>query len=122
MPDRPTFDLIAHLHRQHAFAERTFGPGLRDAALAAHVRKELDEVAEAADSGDSLRTAEEWVDVITLASEAALRRLEHAGRGNAAMALATLLAAKQAENEQRRWPDWRKADPGQPIEHDRSAE
>ena len=113
----PTFDLIAHLQAQHAFAARTFGPGLRDEALAAHIRKELVEVAEAT---DHLAAAEEWVDVIVLASEAALRRLEAAGYGNHAMALAAMLARKMEANRMRRWPDWRKAKPGQPIEHDRS--
>lgn len=119
MADTPTFDLIAHLQDQHAFAARTFGPGLRDEALAAHIRKELVEVAEAA---DHLAASEERIDVIILASEAALRRLEAAEHGNHAMALATLLAAKQAENERRRWGDWRKAAPGQPIEHIREGE
>jgi len=29
----PAFDLIAHLHRQRAFSERTFGPGARTATV-----------------------------------------------------------------------------------------
>ena len=110
-------DLIAHLQEQHAFAVHTFGPGLRDTALAAHVRKELVEVAEAA---DNVAAAEEWVDIMILASEAALRRLEAAGHGSPAMVLAALLADKAAANRERVWPDWRKVAPGQPIEHDRT--
>ena len=109
-------DLIDHLARQRRFALATFGPGLRDEALAAHVRKELAEVAEA---GDHPHAAEEWVDVVILASEAALRRLEAAGAPDPAAALAELLAGKMAANEARRWPDWRSVPPGAPVEHER---
>ncbi len=107
-------DLTAHLARQRAFALATFGPGLRDEALAAHIRKELVEVAEA---GDHAHAAEEWVDVVILASEAALRRLEASGAADPAAALAELLARKMAANEARRWPDWRELPPGAPVEH-----
>ena len=107
-------DLVAHLSRQRRFALETFGPGLRDAALAAHIRKELVEVAEATDHPHA---AEEWVDVVILASEAALRRLEAAGAEDPAAALAELLAQKMAANEARRWPDWRAVPPGAPVEH-----
>ena len=107
-------DLVAHLGRQRDFALQTFGPGLRDEALAAHIRKELVEVAEAADHPQA---AEEWIDVIILASEAALRRLEAAGEADPAAAMAELLARKMAANEARRWPDWRAVPPGAPVEH-----
>ena len=107
---------------QYCWAVRTFGPGLRDEALAAHIRKELVEVEQAAATGDSNLTAEEWMDVIILASEAAMRRLVDAGEEDPATALLETYHSKMKANEARVWPDWRKAKPGQPIEHDRSGE
>lgn len=99
------FDLVAHLHRQRAFSERTFGPGERTAGVLDHIRKELLELEQA--PGDLT----EWIDVVLLAFDGAWRA------GHAPEAIAQALEAKQAKNEARTWPDWRTAEPGKAIEH-----
>jgi hypothetical protein len=73
-----------------------------------HIRKELLEIE--ADPTD----LKEWIDVIILAFDGALR----AGYEPAEIAAAWLL--KQNENEKRDWPDWRTADPDKAIEHVRN--
>lgn len=107
-----SFDLHEHLHRQREFSERTFGPGERLAGVIDRIRKELVEVEKAAADGDP--TLPEWVDVIILALDGAWRS------GATPQAIAAAIADKQARNEARRWPDWRSADPGKAIEHDRA--
>lgn len=103
------FDLVAHLHRQRAFSERTFGPGARTAGVCDHIRKELREI-EAA-PGDT----EEWVDVILLALDGAWRS------GATPEQIAAALEAKQTKNEGREWPDWRTVPSDKAIEHVRPA-
>lgn len=106
-PWRPV-DFEAHLTRQRAWSEKTFGPGARLKGVVDHIRKELLEIeADPLDLG-------EWVDVIILAFDGAWR----AGWEPADIIAAIL--AKQAKNEARVWPDWRTADPDKAIEHDRS--
>lgn len=100
-----TFDLISHLHRQRAFSESTFGPEPRTTGLLDHLRKELHEIE--ADPTD----VEEWIDVVLLAFDGAWRS------GHSPEQIAAALAAKQAKNEAREWPDWRTADPTKGIEH-----
>ncbi len=102
------FDLIAHLERQRAFSERTFGPGARTKGVIDHIRKELAEIE--ADPTDIM----EWVDVIILAFDGAWRA------GWEPFDIADAILEKQIKNEQRVWPDWRTADPDKAIEHDRS--
>lgn len=104
------FDLIAHLRRQAAFSERTFGPGARVDGICDHIRKELVEVRQ---SGGSL---DEWVDVVILGLDGAWRS------GATPEQVVAAIEAKQAKNEARRWPDWRTADAGKAIEHDRTGE
>lgn len=106
----PSFDLVAHLRRQSAFSERTFGPGSRLAGVVDHIRKELCEVL---DSGGALA---EWVDVIILGMDGAWRS------GATPEQIVAAIEAKQTRNEGRTWPDWRTAPPGKAIEHDRSGE
>jgi hypothetical protein len=101
----PFFDLIAHLHRQRCWSERTFGPGGRDNGIIDHIRKELAEIE--ASPGD----LSEWVDVIILALDGAWRR------GFSPAEICAAIAAKQRKNELRQWPDWRTAEPGKAIEH-----
>lgn len=105
-----TFDLVAHLHRQREFSERTFGPGARTAGVLDHIRKELAEVE--ASPGD----VTEWVDLVILALDGAWRA------GHQPQAIVDALVAKQERNEGRTWPDWRTADPSKAIEHDRTGE
>ena len=103
--DVETFDLVAHLHRQREFSERTFGPGTRTAGVLDHIRKELNEIEAKPDD------VSEWVDVILLALDGAWRA------GFSPEQIAQAVAAKQARNESRKWPDWRTAEPGKAIEH-----
>ena len=103
-------DLVAHLRRQQAFSERTFGPGPRTRGVLDHIAKELAEIAEHPDD------LEEWIDVVLLALDGAWRA------GYTPEAIAAALTAKQAKNEERVWPDWRTAPPGQAIEHVRYQE
>lgn len=99
-----------HLAEQSAWSQATFGPGTRLQGVLAHLRSELDEVE--ADPAD----VSEWVDVIILALDGALRQ------GHAPQAIIDAYHAKQAKNRARRWPDWRQFSEDQPIEHDRSGE
>lgn len=113
-------DLEQHLLRQMAFSHATFGPGRRTKGVIDHIRKELAEV-EASDG-----SSHEWVDVVILALDGLTRQIAftNAGRVDAdavARAVCTLIRRKQTRNEERAWPDWRKADPDRAIEHDRTA-
>lgn len=104
---RPSWDLIAHLERQRDFSLRTFGPGTRAAGVVDHIRKELREI-----EAEPARLSE-WVDVVLLALDGAWRA------GHSPLAIAQGIAAKQAKNEQRAWPDWRSMPTDKAIEHDR---
>ena len=104
-----SFDLVAHLHRQRDFSERTFGPGARTTGVIDHIRKELSEIESQPDD------VSEWVDVILLALDGAWRA------GFSPEQIAEAIAAKQAKNEARQWPDWRTADPEKAIEHIKGA-
>lgn len=105
-----TFDLVAHLHRQRQFSLATFGPGARVAGVTDHIARELAEVR--ASGGD----LSEWVDVIILGLDGALRS------GASPEEIIAAIVAKQTRNEARQWPDWRTADPQAAIEHVRTAE
>ena len=102
------FDMVAHLYRQSKWSEQTFGPGDRTQGVIDHIRKELVEI-EAEPSDIS-----EWIDVVILAPDGALRA------GAAPEKIVAELVAKQTLNELRKWPDWRTVDPNKAIEHDRS--
>lgn len=104
------FDMLAHLARQRAWSEMTFGPGARTKGVVDHIRKELLEI-----EGDPTDLTE-WIDVVILALDGAWR----AG-GSPEQIIATMVA-KQTKNEGRVWPDWRTADPDKAIEHDRSGD
>ena len=103
------FDFRAHLHRQREWSERTFGPGERAQGIIDHIRKELREIE--ADPQDLC----EWIDVVILALDGAWRS------GATPDQIIDALAAKQAKNELRAWPDWRTADPSKAIEHIRES-
>jgi len=104
-----TFDLIAHLHRQRKFSERTFGPGTRLKGVVDHIRKELVEIESAPDD------VTEWIDVVLLALDGAWRA------GFSPEQIAQALDSKQTRNESRNWPDWRTAPEGKAVEHVRVA-
>jgi hypothetical protein len=103
-----TFDLVAHLYRQREFSARTFGPGDRAAGVVDHIRKELTEIE------DAPHDLSEWIDVVLLALDGAWRQ------GYTPERITEALAAKQAKNEARQWPDWRTAEPGKAIQHVRN--
>lgn len=109
MSSQQPFDLHAHLLRQRAFSESTFGPGPRAQGVIEHIRKELVEIE--AEPQDLY----EWIDVAILALDGAWRA------GFTPSEIINALVAKQASNEAREWPDWRTAPKDQPIEHVRSS-
>ncbi|MDC8456904.1 dATP/dGTP pyrophosphohydrolase domain-containing protein [Marinobacter sp. DS40M6] len=100
-----TYDLIKHLHRQKAFSERTFGPGVRTRGLLDHISKEVTEVYK------NPSDVTEWIDIVLLALDGAWRA------GHTPEQIAAALEAKQSKNESRTWPDWRQSSPNQAIEH-----
>lgn len=105
-PGFPRFAVdAAHLARQRHFSVKTFGPGERTKGVVEHIRSELDEIL--ADPAD----VSEWVDVIILAFDGALRQ------GHEPQAILDALLAKQSRNESRVWPDWRERSEDEPIEH-----
>lgn len=101
-------NLIKHLHRQHRFSVRTFGPGPRVQGVCNHIRKEIKEVLRKPDD------ISEWIDIAILAFDGALRQ------GFTPQQIAAALEAKQTKNEGRTWPDWRTVPEGQAIEHVRT--
>lgn len=113
-PQAVGFDLIAHLNRQIAFSETAFGPGDRTLGVCDHLRKEIVEVEDAHAAGEP--TLPEWVDIVILGLDGAWRS------GATAEEIVAAIAAKQAKNEGRTWPDWRTANPDAAIEHDRTAD
>lgn len=102
-----TMDLIDHIRRQREWSLRTFGPEPRPAGIIDHIRKELIEIEQ------SPNDVMEWVDVVILAIDGAWRA------GFRPETIAGAIVAKQARNEQRKWPDWRTADTNVAIEHER---
>lgn len=95
----------AYLDHQRSWSTEAFGPGGRPLGVIDHIEKELGEVRDdPADLG-------EWVDIIILAFDGAWRA------GHEPQAILDAIAAKQARNEAREWPDWREADPDKAIEH-----
>ncbi len=101
------FDLLALLDRQYKWSLETFGPPSgNQAGVLDHIRKELIEIEEAPDD------IEEWIDVMILAADGAMR----CARATPEMVAAAWLA-KQVKNEGRKWPDWRTSPPGKAICH-----
>ncbi|TIT80134.1 MAG: DUF550 domain-containing protein [Mesorhizobium sp.] len=105
-----SFNMLAHLARQRAWSEATFGPGPRTNGVIDHIRKELREIE--ADPTDIT----EWIDVAILALDGAWRA------GASPSQIIATLEAKQSKNEARVWPDWRTMSPDQAIEHVREQE
>lgn len=121
------FDLKAYLQRQRVFSWETFGPpdrvsnkddvGRRSDAVyyghgcVEHIKKELAEIASCHG-----KDVEEWIDVIILAFDGALRS------GYDPQMIIDALAYKAEKNRNRTWPDWRTTEPGQPIEHIREGD
>lgn len=106
----PTVIDATYLDHQREWSTATFGPGERTAGVVDHLRKELEEVLAAPDD------VTEWADLIILAFDGAWRA------GHDSQAILDAVAAKQARNETRTWPDWRTMPPGVAIEHVRDAD
>lgn len=81
----------AHLERQRAWSEATFGPGRRTLGVIDHIKKELVEI-------EAEPLSLEWVDVVILALDGAWRA------GHEPQAIIDAIVAKQAKNEARKWP------------------
>jgi hypothetical protein len=106
------FNLLRHLQHQAAWSEQTFGPGERSVGICDHIRKELNEIAEAHEDCDWIEVElEEWIDVVILAFDGAWRI------GASPEQIIAALVAKQKKNEGRKWPDWRTVAHGVAIEH-----
>ena len=101
--EAPEFSIdVEHLATQRAWSQQTFGPGPRTKGVMDHIRKEFLEIEE---------DPTEWIDVIVLAFDGALR---------ADMSPAEIIARlkdKMQVNFKRSWPDWRTAPEDQAIEH-----
>ena len=100
-------NLTEHLRRQQAWSNETFGSGgiERTTGILDHIRKEIAEIEE--NPADLF----EWIDVVILAFDGAMRA------GYESEELAQALQLKQVKNEARRWPNWRTAEPNKAIEH-----
>ena len=111
---------VDHLKRQIAWSRGTFGPGQHTGRVIDHIKKELDEVANAGGGEHPF----EWADVAILALDGLTRSLIAQGNDtdDAAERAVQHIITKQNINERRDWPDWRTADPDKAIEHDRSSD
>ena len=98
------------LKRQYLFSQRTFGPGARTLGVIAHIRSELDEI-----EANPLDISE-WIDVMILAIDGAMRA------GAKPVDVIRAYHLKQRKNERRKWPDWSTFSEDTPIEHDRTQE
>ena len=115
-----SFDLEKHLARQIAFSRATFGPGARREGVCDHIRREIEkEILSDERTIDDEEAAEEFVGLVILSLDGLTRALVAAGVAwhHVPSCACEMIIAKQAENEQRDWPDWRTADPNKAIEH-----
>lgn len=88
----PTLDLQRFLQDFHNWSLATFGTGKRTSAVLQHIRRELAEVEREPDE------LSEWVDVILLAFNGAMRR------GATPRQVCAALVAKHLINQDRLWP------------------
>ena len=83
----------------------TYGPGERLTGTIEHIKKELEEIEK--EPHDLV----EWVDVIMLAMNGALRH------GHEPQAIIDAFFKKFEINKKRKWKDWREVPEGEPITH-----
>jgi hypothetical protein len=100
----------ACLQRQADWSLATFGPGDRTRGIMEHINKEFREILDDQMAGGKPEISE-WIDVLVLALDGCWRD------GMTPQEIIDKLAAKQAINEARTWPDWRAFTDGQAIEH-----
>lgn len=109
------FDLLDHLIKQIEFSIKTFGPANGTAGVIDHIREEL---AECEETPDDL---EEWSDVLILALDGAWRCISTYDPDASPEEMAHMIIAKYLykmnKNKNRKWPDWRTAEPGKAIGH-----
>lgn len=103
------FDFKNWLNDHHTWANETFGPGLRTKGIAEHITKELAEIQQ-----DPL-DYKEWIDVIILAINGAMRTVG----GNPQVVIDGLIN-KLDVIKKRSWPDWRIVGEDRAIEHIRT--
>lgn len=101
----PAMDSMIDVHREWALL--IFGPMTEEKrkGIIKHLRKELDEIEK--DPTDP----KEWIDVMILA----IHGLFTLGLDGGDVLEA--YADKMLDNFEREWPDWRTADPTEPLEH-----
>ena len=95
----------ANLDDQRAWSLEAFGPNEHTAQLIGHIESELLEIADAPED------VSEWVDVVIIALDGAMRA------GHTSQEVIDALVAKQALNRRRRWADWRTASEGEIPHH-----
>jgi hypothetical protein len=100
-----SFNFARHLADQIEWSRRVFGPEDRTEGVLRHIEKELSEIRQKPDDID------EWIDVIILACDGALRR------GFTPLQIVSALDKKMKRNMERTWPDWRSRSSNEPIEH-----
>lgn len=105
------FDLEIFLERQKDITQRAFGPGSRMNAILDHMLKEMGEVRDS--GGETL----EWIDLVILALDGAVRSCD----GDIELVLNSL-EYKLMVIHRRKYPDWRTANPDKAIEHIRGIE
>jgi len=99
------FNLFDHLSRQAYFSENTFGPFNGSSGVIDHIKQEIEEIEKQPND------LEEWIDLIILAFDGAMRE----GYGDEE--IIAQLVLKQNKNEKRKWPDWRTVKAGKTINH-----
>ena len=106
-------NLVTFIHDHWAWSKRTFGEGDRTEGLLRHIERESDEVRQVHTPDAALG---QWVDIITLGIDGALRA------GHTPLAVAQALVNKQTLNRSRRWPPLINQIPDQPTEHYREGD
>lgn len=101
-----------YVNRQFLWSFRTFGPAANTESICSHIEQELTEIRK------NPKDLEEWIDIIILGLDGALR-CQGAGKV-VADDIRDALELKLEKNKRRSWiiP----TDPTQPIEHDRTKE
>jgi hypothetical protein len=95
---------------QRDWSLQTFGPGTRTNGVLDHIAKEVEEVRAAPND------VTEWVDLLILAFDGALRA------GFSPAQITEAYHRKMKKNFERRWPDWREFSEDVAIEHIRDGE
>lgn len=104
-------NFFSFLNRQRRFSRETFGESKRTEGILSHISKEVEEVRANPDD------LSEWIDLIILACDGAMRR------GFTPYQVCQALLAKLAKNIARQWPkNSRTAPEDEAVEHVRGGE